>query len=100
MPHASRTSLSAWRGSYPWSDSPDKLLSLSFWRDEDAVTSWRSRAGHRAAQSAGRKGVLRDYRLRVAAVLRDYGMSERREQAPTDSRAIHDLSVEGLGEAT
>ena len=79
---------------------PDKLLSLSFWRDEDAVTNWRSRAGHRAAQSAGRKGVLRDYRLRVAAVLRDYGMSERREQAPTDSRAIHDLSVEGLGEAT
>jgi heme-degrading monooxygenase HmoA len=79
---------------------PDKLLSLSFWRDEDAVARWRSRAGHRAAQSAGRKGVLRDYRLRVAAVLRDYGMSERREQAPTDSRAIHDLSVDGLGEAT
>jgi heme-degrading monooxygenase HmoA len=79
---------------------PDKLLSLSFWRDEDAVESWRSRAGHRAAQSAGRKGVFRNYRLRVAAVLRDYGMSERREQAPADSRAIHDVSVEGLGEAT
>jgi hypothetical protein len=70
---------------------PDKLLSLSFWRDEEAVTGWRSPAGHRAAQSAGRKGVFREYRLRVAAVVRDYGMSERREQAPADSRAIHDV---------
>jgi heme-degrading monooxygenase HmoA len=57
---------------------PDKLLSLSFWRDEQAVAGWRSRAGHRAAQSAGRTGVFRDYRLRVAAVVRDYGMSEQR----------------------
>src|SRR5215831_4347474 len=71
---------------------PDKLLSLSFWRDEKAVAGWRSSAGHRAAQSAGREGVFRDYRLRVAAVVRDYGMSERREQAPADSRAIYDLS--------
>jgi len=32
-----------------------------------------------------RQDVFRDYRLRVAAVLRDYGMFER-EQAPQDSR--------------
>jgi heme-degrading monooxygenase HmoA len=79
---------------------PDKLLSLSFWRDEDAVASWRSRAGHRASQSAGRKGIFHDYRLRVAAVVRDYGMLERREQAPPDSRAIYNVSVEHSGEAT
>ncbi len=72
---------------------PDKLLSLSFWRDEEAVACWRSHTGHRAAQSAGRKGVFRDYRLRIAAVVRDYCMSERREQAPADSRAIYDVSV-------
>jgi hypothetical protein len=54
---------------------------------------------HRAAQSAGRKGVFRDYRLRVAAVLRDYGMSKQREQAPPDSRAIYDVSVEPSLEA-
>ena len=71
----------------------DKLLSLSFWRDEQAVANWRSRASHRVAQSAGRDRVFRDYRLRVAAVIRDYGMSERREQAPADSRAIYDVSV-------
>src|ERR1700752_1194103 len=71
---------------------PDKLLSLSFWRDEQAVAGWRCHAGHRAAPSAGRNGIFRDYRLLVAAVVRDYGMSEqRREQVPVDSRAIHDV---------
>jgi heme-degrading monooxygenase HmoA len=70
---------------------PDKLLSLSFWRDEQAVARRRCHLAHRAAQSAGRKGIFRDYRLLVAAVIRDYGMSERREQVPADSRAVHDL---------
>ena len=62
-----------------------KLLSLSFWRDEAAVAAWRNDEHHRSAQKAGRNGVLRDYRLRVAHVLRDYGMDERAE-APADSR--------------
>ena len=56
-----------------------KLLSLSFWRDEAAVKAWRNVEHHREAQQAGRGGVLRDYRLRVASVLRDYGMNERDE---------------------
>jgi heme-degrading monooxygenase HmoA len=64
---------------------PEKLLSLSFWRDEAAVTAWRNVEHHRQAQAAGRGGVLRDYRLRVAGVVRDYGMNERAE-APADSR--------------
>ena len=63
----------------------DKLLSLSFWRDEEAVMQWRNLELHRAAQAAGRDHVLSDYRLRVAQVMRDYGMSERAE-APSDSR--------------
>jgi heme-degrading monooxygenase HmoA len=68
---------------------PGKLLSLSFWRDEEAVKAWRNTELHRAAQSQGRAGVFADYRLRVATVLRDYGMQER-EQAPADSRRRHD----------
>jgi len=72
---------------------PDKLLSLSFWRDETAVSAWRTHAGHRATQTAGRGGIFRDYRLRVAVVARDYGMTERREQVPADSRAVHDLPL-------
>jgi len=68
---------------------PSKLLSLSFWRDEDAVTAWRSHAGHRAGQIQGRAGIFADYRLRIAAVTRDYGLTDR-AAAPDDSRAIHD----------
>jgi heme-degrading monooxygenase HmoA len=67
---------------------PGKLLSLSFWRDEAAVARWRQTERHRAAQSAGRDQVFQDYRLRVAAVVRDYGMEER-DQAPADSREVH-----------
>ena len=66
-----------------------KLLSLSYLRDEEAVKNWRRVEAHRLAQARGRNGVFADYRLRVAGVLRDYGMSER-EQAPADSRAAHE----------
>lgn len=68
--------------------NPGKLLSLSFWRDEDAVAAWRNTADHRQAQAAGRGGVFAGYRLRVAHVLRDYGLHER-EQAPADSKSVH-----------
>jgi heme-degrading monooxygenase HmoA len=67
---------------------PGKILSLSFWRDEEAVARWRNSAEHRAVQAAGRAGIFSDYRLRVAAVMRDYGMHDRAE-APPDSRAVH-----------
>jgi heme-degrading monooxygenase HmoA len=60
-----------------------KVLSLSFWRDEEAVKRWRTHLHHRAAQREGRGGVFRDYRLRVASVLRDYGMFER-DEVPKD----------------
>jgi heme-degrading monooxygenase HmoA len=68
---------------------PQKLLSLSFFTDEDAVLRWRSMAAHRAAQSRGREGVFADYRLRVAHVVRDYGLRERAE-APADSLRHHE----------
>ena len=65
-----------------------KYLSLSFWRDEEAVRSWRNLEGHRKAQAQGRNGIFADYRIRIAHVLRDYGMMERSD-APVDSREIH-----------
>jgi heme-degrading monooxygenase HmoA len=67
---------------------PGKLLSLSFWRDEAAVAAWRRDEAHHAVQARGRAEVFEGYRLRVAAVLRDYGMDERAE-APEDARAFH-----------
>jgi heme-degrading monooxygenase HmoA len=65
-----------------------KILSLSFFRDEAAVQAWRKLEAHRSAQAAGRSGVFADYRLRVASVMRDYGMTDR-DQAPADSRERH-----------
>ena len=64
--------------------TPGKILSLSFWRDEEAVRAWRNVEQHRGAQSAGRRAIFADYRLRVAHVLRDYGLNDR-AQAPADS---------------
>lgn len=67
---------------------PGKLLSLSFFEDEAAVERWRATMAHRAAQARGRAGLFADYRLRVAHVMRDYGLFDRAE-APEDSRRHH-----------
>ena len=67
---------------------PGKVLSLSFWRDEEAVRGWRDHGLHREMQARGRAEIFQDYRLRVAAVVRDYGLHQRAE-APADSREQH-----------
>jgi len=68
--------------------NPDKLLSLSFFEDEAAVARWRKLVAHRGAQAKGRGGIFTDYHLRIAHVIRDYGMFDR-AQAPDDSREVH-----------
>jgi heme-degrading monooxygenase HmoA len=68
--------------------TPGRILSLSFWRDDEAVRAWRNVEEHRRIQGAGRQSIFADYRLRVAAVIRDYGMNDR-AQAPEDSRRAH-----------
>ena len=65
-----------------------KFVSLSFWRDEEAVRKWRNLQKHREAQKKGRGGIFRSYRLRVAQVLRDYTRDER-AQTPADSVQVH-----------
>jgi len=67
---------------------PGKILSLSLWRDEEAVRAWRNIEAHRAVQAAGRDHIFESYRIRVANVMRDYTL-ERREEAPADSRRVH-----------
>jgi heme-degrading monooxygenase HmoA len=68
--------------------SPERYVSLSFWRDEEAVRKWRNVQKHREAQARGRGGIFSAYRLRVCQVIRDYGMGSRGE-APRDSVAVH-----------
>ena len=67
---------------------PGKILSLSFFRDEAAVQAWRTTNEHRVAQAKGRREIFSNYRLRVAGVIRDYGMRDR-AQVPGDSLKIH-----------
>jgi heme-degrading monooxygenase HmoA len=67
---------------------PNTFLSLSFWRDEEAVKQWRNVAQHRYAQQHGRSKLFENYRIRVAEVVRDYGMDER-QQVPADSALCH-----------
>ncbi len=73
--------------------NPGKLVSLSFWRDEASVRAWREHGEHRITQAAGRAGIFDNYRLRVAAVTRDYGLFERDEappfHAPSDAPATY-----------
>jgi len=78
-------------------NEPDKYLSLSFWQDEAAVKTWRNTINHRQAQQAGRDGIFNGYRIRVASVLRDYGM-ENGAQSPDDSRAIHHQKAQACRE--
>ena len=66
-----------------------KFVSLSFFRDEAAVEAWRNTVEHRRTQAKGRARIFENYRLRVASVIRDYGLNER-DQAPKDSRAVHE----------
>lgn len=68
---------------------PEKLLSLSWWRDEEAMLAWRQQAEHRAAQLEGHAAIFSDYRLRVASVIRDYGKTSR-GQAPAAGIKHHD----------
>jgi len=66
-----------------------KILSLPFFRDEAAVEAWRNVPAHRKSQGKGRARIFENYRLRIAGVIRDYGMNDR-AQAPKDSRVVHD----------
>jgi heme-degrading monooxygenase HmoA len=69
--------------------NPDKLLSLSFWENEEALAEWRNLEEHRLAQTRGRNQLFADYRIRVGSILRDYSLDDR-QQAPADSRHVHD----------
>ncbi|MGO4772385.1 antibiotic biosynthesis monooxygenase [Flavobacterium sp. W22_SRS_FK3] len=69
--------------------NPEKVLSLSFWKDEESIHQWRNLEMHRHAQAKGRNEIFKEYHLRIASVVRDYGMFDRK-QAPKDSTSFHD----------
>ena len=56
-----------------------KYVSISFWRDEEAVMRWREHADHQRAQERGKKEIFADFRIRVADVIRDYTLADRKD---------------------
>ncbi|OFS08890.1 MULTISPECIES: antibiotic biosynthesis monooxygenase family protein [Hafnia] len=56
-----------------------KILSLSWWRDEESVLAWKKNVFHQQAQAEGRASIFSYYRIRVARVLRDYSSENRGE---------------------
>ena len=69
--------------------NPERLLSLSYWRDEQGIEAWRNLEAHRSVQAEARRSIFADYELHIATVIRHYGMNDRRD-APDDSRRAHD----------
>ena len=63
----------------------EKYVSLSFWRDQNAVESWYQKPEHQNAQREGRDRVFLDYRIRVGNVFRDYDMSQGRNNSKNDT---------------
>jgi heme-degrading monooxygenase HmoA len=70
-------------------NDPEKVLSLSFWKDEESIQKWRNLEMHRHAQEKGRNEIFKEYHLRIATVVRDYGMFDR-EETPKDSFKYHE----------
>src|SRR5260221_12690433 len=69
-----------------------KILSLSFFRDEAAVEAWRNIPQHRRTQGIGRAKIFKDYRLRLAGGVRDYGMNDAALEphaSPAAARGAH-----------
>ncbi len=57
--------------------TPGRYVSLSFWRDEAAVKTWRVHDDHRLAQGRGKRELFADFRISVAEILRSYTLAER-----------------------
>jgi len=60
---------------------PGTWLSLSYWRDAEALAAWRRDADHIKGMAAGKRDVFADYRIVVATVERDYDFKHAAKQA-------------------
>ncbi len=61
-----------------------KLLSLSVWESEEAVSKWRNQTKHRMGQQEGRDSIFESYTITVTSKIRSYSNIDRTE-APLDS---------------
>jgi heme-degrading monooxygenase HmoA len=61
-------------------------ISISYWRDLDAIAAWRRNAEHLVAQELGREKWYESYRLRIARVERDYRWAVDSDADPVAGR--------------
>ncbi|AJF74762.1 MULTISPECIES: antibiotic biosynthesis monooxygenase [Raoultella] len=60
--------------------TPGKILSLSWWRDEQAVLAWKNNLAHREAQQEGKESIFADYQIRITRLMREYGAQKGAER--------------------
>ncbi|EAM8050406.1 antibiotic biosynthesis monooxygenase [Salmonella enterica] len=60
--------------------TPGKVLSLSWWEDEESVAGWKRNVMHQAAQKEGKQSIFSFYRIRGASVFRDYSSDKGTNQ--------------------
>ena len=53
-----------------------KFISVSFWRNREAVDKWHDVQKHRQAQALGKSEIFSDYRITVPHIIRQYAMGE------------------------
>ncbi|BAE73568.1 Antibiotic biosynthesis monooxygenase [Sodalis glossinidius str. 'morsitans'] len=58
--------------------TPGKILSLSWWEDEESVAGWKRHLRHQAAQKEGKASIFSFYRIRVARVFRECTADKQR----------------------
>ncbi|WP_211823825.1 antibiotic biosynthesis monooxygenase family protein [Proteus terrae] len=49
-----------------------KLLSLSWWENEEAVLQWKKNILHKSAQQEGRESIFDFYKISIVFLVREY----------------------------
>jgi heme-degrading monooxygenase HmoA len=62
---------------YQHCGNPNKVLSISLWKDEQAIKQFRQLEMHQRDEADGREILFEDYRICIAKVFRDYGLNDR-----------------------
>ncbi|QEZ92167.1 antibiotic biosynthesis monooxygenase family protein [Proteus sp. CD3] len=53
-----------------------KLLSLSWWENEEAVLQWKKNILHKNAQQEGRSSLFNFYRISIVSLTREYSFNK------------------------
>lgn len=52
-------------------------ITVSYWRDLDAIKNWKEHAEHKVAQERGRSDWYKSFKTRIAKVERDYQFNRK-----------------------